>query len=75
MLNELRGAALLRGYRGAPAADETALLDILLRVSALVEACPEVEELDLNPVLVSPDGAVAVDTRVPVSGHTSSKTR
>jgi acetyl coenzyme A synthetase (ADP forming)-like protein len=66
MLNELRGAALLRGFRGAPPADEAALLDILLRVSALLEACPEIEELDLNPVIVSPAGAVAVDARVRV---------
>jgi acetyl coenzyme A synthetase (ADP forming)-like protein len=67
MVNELRGAALLRGYRGAPAADETALVDILLRVSALLEVCPHIAELDLNPVLVSPHGAVAVDARIRVS--------
>jgi acetate---CoA ligase (ADP-forming) len=66
MLNELRGATLLRGFRGAPPSDEAGLLDILLRVSALLETCPEIEELDLNPVLVSPDGAVAVDARVRV---------
>ena len=73
MLNELRGAKLLRGYRGAPPADEAGLLDILLRVSALLETCPEIEELDLNPILVSPDGAVAVDARVRVgsSPHAS----
>jgi len=67
MLNELRGSALLRGFRGAPPADEAGLLDILLRVSLLLETCPEIEELDLNPVLVSPDGAVAVDARVRVA--------
>jgi len=68
MLNDLKGIALLRGYRGAPAADESALADILLRVSALVENCPEIEELDLNPVLVSSTGAIAVDARVRVQG-------
>ena len=66
MLNDLRGAALLRGYRGAPVADEASLLDILLRVSALVELCQGIEELDLNPVIVSPTGAVAVDARIRV---------
>ena len=66
MINQLRGAKLLRGYRGAPPADEAGLLAILLRVSALLETCPEIEELDLNPVLVSPNGAVAVDARVRV---------
>ena len=68
MLNELRGVALLRGYRGAPPADESALMDILLRVSTLVEICPEIEELDLNPVIVSATGAIAVDTRVRLRG-------
>lgn len=64
MLDELRGIVLLRGYRGASAADESALREILLRVSALVELCPEIQELDLNPVIVSAAGAVAVDARV-----------
>ena len=66
MLNELRGIALLRGYRGAAAADESALADILLRISTLIEICPEIEELDLNPVIVSGAGATAVDARIRV---------
>ena len=37
-----------------------------LRVSALLQLCPEIEELDLNPVIVTPDGAFAVDARVRV---------
>lgn len=76
MVNDLRGARLLRGYRGAPAADAPALQDVLLRVSALVEAAPEIQELDLNPVIVLSSGAVAADwrvridrTRVPRSGR------
>ncbi len=64
MIDGLRGAVLLRGFRGAPARNEPALRDILLRVSALVEACPEVVELDLNPVIVTVSGALAVDARV-----------
>jgi acetyl coenzyme A synthetase (ADP forming)-like protein len=64
MLDELRGIALLRGYRGTARCDESALLDIVLRLSALVELCPEIRELDLNPVLVSHNGATAVDVRV-----------
>ena len=67
MLDELRGIALLRGYRGSEPADESALLEILLRVSALVEMCPDIEELDLNPVIVSANGATAVDVRVRVA--------
>ena len=64
MLDELRGIALLRGFRGAPIADEASLRDVVLRVSALLELCPEVVELDLNPVMVSASGATAVDARV-----------
>src|SRR5262249_54969443 len=52
MLDEVRGTALLRGYRGSVPKDESALKDLLLRVSALVETCPEVREMDLNPVKV-----------------------
>ena len=66
MLDELRGAALLRGYRGSAPADEAALVDVVLRVSALLTACPEIVELDLNPVIVTPSGATAVDARVRV---------
>ena len=66
MLDEVRGTALLRGYRGAPKADEAALRDVLLRVSALVEACPEVREMDLNPVKVLAKGARVLDARVRV---------
>jgi acyl-CoA synthetase (NDP forming) len=67
MLDEVRGVALLRGYRGAPPADVAAFRETLLRVSALLEVCPEIEELDLNPVLVSPEGATVVDARIRVS--------
>ena len=66
MVNEVRGSALLRGYRGAANLDEAALKDLLLRLSALAEACPEVRELDLNPVKVLPRGVRVVDARVRV---------
>jgi acetate---CoA ligase (ADP-forming) len=66
MLGGLRTAKLLDGYRGAPAADRNALRDIIEKVSALVEAVPELEELELNPVRVFPrgKGAMAVDARI-----------
>ena len=66
MIDELKGARLLRGYRGAAAADEAALADMVLRVSALLTWCPEIQELDLNPVKVLRQGACAVDARVRV---------
>ena len=66
MVRELRSSALLFGYRGAAAADHAAVEDVLLRVGALTEALPEVAELELNPLVVHPSGAVAVDARVRV---------
>jgi acetyl coenzyme A synthetase (ADP forming)-like protein len=66
MLREVRGARRLRGYRGAPVADEHALCDALLRVSALLDICPEIQELDINPVKVLERGLKIVDARVHV---------
>ncbi|HEY0492321.1 MAG TPA: GNAT family N-acetyltransferase [Candidatus Dormibacteraeota bacterium] len=64
MVSSLRTYPLLRGYRGAAPADIQALEDVILRVSAMVEAHPEIAELDCNPVLVFPQGAVIVDARI-----------
>jgi len=64
MLRSLRTFRLLEGYRGAPACDVAAVEDLLLRLSALVESHPEVVELDANPVIAGPDGAVIVDARI-----------
>jgi acyl-CoA synthetase (NDP forming) len=66
MIRSLATFPLLDGYRGAPKADVGALEDLLLRVSALVEAHPEVAEMDCNPVMVLPDRAVVVDARIRV---------
>ncbi|HSO98051.1 MAG TPA: GNAT family N-acetyltransferase, partial [Solirubrobacteraceae bacterium] len=56
MLRSLRTFPLLDGYRGAPPCDLAAVEDVLLRVSAMVEAHPEIEELDCNPLIAGPDG-------------------
>ena len=64
MVRSLKTFPMLDGYRGAPRADVSALEDVLLRVSALVEAHPEVAEMDLNPLIVHPSGAVVVDARI-----------
>jgi acetyl coenzyme A synthetase (ADP forming)-like protein len=66
MVGELRGARLLRGYRGAPPADEAALRDVVLRVSEVVTSVPEIQELDLNPVIILASGACVADVRVRV---------
>jgi acyl-CoA synthetase (NDP forming) len=66
MLDRLKAGRLLDGYRGMPAGDRAALIDVILRVSALVEVVPELRELDLNPVkvLAPGNGAVVVDARL-----------
>ena len=64
MVRSLKTFPRLDGYRGAPKADVGALEDVLLRVSALVEAHPEIAEMDLNPVIVHEAGAVVVDARI-----------
>ncbi len=71
MLRSLRLFPLLDGYRGAPRCDVEGLEELLLRVSALVEAHPEVAEMDLNPVVALPDGPIAVDARVRVEAPPS----
>lgn len=71
LIEELRAARLLRGYRGEAPADAAALQDVILRVSSLLTICPEIRELDLNPVKVLHSGACAVDARVKVAALTS----
>jgi acyl-CoA synthetase (NDP forming) len=64
MIKEIKGYALLNGYRGQEPADIPSLVDALLKVSALVEKTPEIKEIDLNPVFAYKDAAVAVDARI-----------
>jgi acyl-CoA synthetase (NDP forming) len=66
MLAGLRGASLLTGARGRPALDTAAVVDLVVGLSSLAQARPDIVEVDLNPVVVSPDGAVAVDALVVV---------
>ena len=64
MIREIQGFPILEAYRGTPPVDLDALEHILLALSAFAEAHPEVQELDLNPVLARADGATAVDARI-----------
>jgi acetyl coenzyme A synthetase (ADP forming)-like protein len=69
MVDELRGSRLLRGYRGADPLDERAFRETLLRVSALLGICPEIQELDLNPTVVLRSGVCVLDARVRVANQ------
>jgi acetyl coenzyme A synthetase (ADP forming)-like protein len=61
-----KAGRLVRGFRGTPAADVDALVDLVLRLARLADDLPEVAELDLNPVVAQPEGCLAVDARVRV---------
>ena len=67
MLDELKGAALLRGARGRKPVSRTAIVDVLLKVGGegglLMTHAQDIAEADINPVVVSEHGAVAVDAR------------
>ncbi len=66
MIRSIKGAKLLDGYRNLPPGDQPAVKDLLLRVSALVAAVPQIAEMDLNPVKVLPpgQGVKVVDARI-----------
>ena len=68
MIREIKGFPVLEGVRGQPPADLAALEMLILKLSGFVEAHPEIEELDLNPVFAYSDGARAVDARIVIGG-------
>ena len=63
MLDELKGARLLDGYRGAPKPDRKRLIETIVRMSRLAEE-PSVLDLEINPLLATAEGAVALDARM-----------
>jgi acyl-CoA synthetase (NDP forming) len=68
MLDELKGARVLDGARGREPASRDAIVDVLLRMGGetglLVQHADDVSEADINPLIVSSTGAVAVDARI-----------
>ena len=72
LVERARVAETLLEWRGANAADIGALEQVLLRVSEMVCALPQLREMDINPIIVDEHGAVAVDARIVVDGAPSS---
>lgn len=66
MIRGIKGAKLLEGFRGAPRADVAEIEKMLVRLSDLVTDNPEIQELDINPVIVHPEGqgATVADCRL-----------
>jgi acetyltransferase len=69
LIQHTKAAKLLESTRGAPAVDSDALVKMLLRVSEMATELPEIVEMDMNPVIASPDGVVAVDARIVVEPY------
>jgi acyl-CoA synthetase (NDP forming) len=64
MISELKSAAILKGIRGEPPSDRDSLIENLLRLSQLMVDFPEIEGVDINPLIVLEKGAIAVDARI-----------
>jgi acetate---CoA ligase (ADP-forming) len=64
MIRSLKGYKIIKGVRGKAGISEDKLADIILRLSALLEAAPEIAELDLNPLLGDGESVIAVDARI-----------
>jgi len=64
MISELKGSAILKGVRGEKPSDIEAIIEMLLRLSQLMVDFPEIEGIDINPVLALEKGAIAVDARI-----------
>jgi len=64
MISELKSAAILKGIRGEPPSDRDSLIENLLRLSQLMIDFPEIEGVDINPLVVLEKGAIAVDARI-----------
>jgi len=64
MIQEIKGYPLLQGYRGKEPASIPALVEIILKISKLIEENPQIKELELNPILAYRNKAIAVDARI-----------
>jgi acetate---CoA ligase (ADP-forming) subunit beta len=64
MIKEIKGYPLLQGYRGKEPANISALVEIILKISKLIEENPQIKELELNPIFAYKNKAVAVDARI-----------
>jgi acetyltransferase len=73
MIDGIKAQALLDGARGRPKLDRGELAEILVRIGNLVEAVPDIEELDLNPLVITEKGLVAIDARVILRGEGEGK--
>src|SRR3990167_727256 len=68
MMEEIKAYPLLAGYRGAEPADLDAIADIIITVGNIMAEAVDIKEMEINPLIVYPEGAMAVDARVVLIG-------
>ena len=64
LVAESKIGKVLKGYRGKVGYDEEKLIDLMVRLGKLVEATPSIKEMEINPVIVTVNGAWAIDVKV-----------
>ncbi|MDF1558723.1 MAG: acetate--CoA ligase family protein [Bacteroidales bacterium] len=72
MIRSLKSYKIIKGVRGAPGVSEEAFARVITAISNLLTAAPEIAEMDINPLLGTPDGIVAVDARIRIGSLQSS---
>ncbi|MFW6259803.1 MAG: GNAT family N-acetyltransferase, partial [Tangfeifania sp.] len=73
MLESLKIYPLLEGYRGAPPKNIDKLVEVLIRMSYLAADYPEIKELDINPLIVTPTDVIALDARIVIDEEVMKK--
>jgi acetyltransferase len=71
LVSRTRVSKLLAGFRDTPKVDEAALHGVLIAVSQLLAEIPEIAELDINPLIVNFEGAIALDARIRLSASST----
>jgi acetyltransferase len=72
MIERLRIGRVLAGHRGHPAADIGAIVDVVTRLAKLLADSPEIVEIEINPLMATPQSAVAVDALITVATEEAS---
>jgi len=70
MIAEVKSSVILDGVRGKKPVDKKAVCDLLMAVSKIAEAYPQIQEMDLNPVIATEDGIVVADARILIKNAT-----
>jgi acetyltransferase len=75
MIRSLNSYGIIKGTRGTPGVSESSFIEIICRLSALIETAPEIAEMDLNPLMGRQDSVVAVDARIRVYKNKSDQNK